>query len=141
MTQYIDYSAAAYRATALLAGTLAFVGLVLTTLGVYGVIAYRTARRAREFGVRIALGGARGQVLLLVLKEAMQSGVLGIALGIPIALTITKWLSALLFGVGPWDPRVFLVAPAVVIAAVCFAAVLPAWRAMRVDPASSLRSV
>jgi predicted permease len=139
MEQYIEYSASEYRATAALAVLLGFIGLVLTVLGVYGVIAYRTERRTREIGIRIALGAARGQVLALVLSEGVRVGLIGLAIGIPVALAATRLMKSLLFGVTPWDAVLFGGASLIVFVAVCAATVVPAWRATRVNPITALR--
>jgi predicted permease len=141
MGQYIEYSAASYRATAVLAVALGFVGLLLTALGVYGVVAYRTTTRTKEFGIRVALGAARGQVLTLILRESLRVAGIGLALGFPAALLTTHVMRSLLFGVAPWDAPIFAGAGAVLLAAVCAATVLPAWRAAAVDPAHVLRGM
>jgi len=139
MSDYITYSASVYRATASLAAALGFVGLLLTTLGVYGVVAYRTAQRTREFGVRLALGAARGQVLRLVVREGARVAAAGLAIGIPLALIVTRLLSSLLFGTGPWNVPAFAAAAAIVFIAVCAASSVPARRATRVSPSTALR--
>jgi len=141
MAQYIEYSGSTYRATAVLAATLGAIGLLLTALGVYGVVAYRTFRRRREFGIRIALGAGRTQVLRLVLAESGKLAALGLVLGIPSALATTNVINALLFGVSPSDPVAFVVAPVVIAGAVLLASLLPALRATRVSPSTALRDV
>jgi predicted permease len=139
MSDYITYSASVYRATAALAASLGFIGLLLTTLGVYGVVAYRTAQRTREFGVRLALGAARSQILRLVVREGARVAAAGLAIGIPAALVTTRLLSSLLFGTGPWNAPAFAAAAAIVFGAVCSAAYVPARRATRVSPSTALR--
>lgn len=139
MAQYIGYSSSAYRATAALAVALGLVGLFLTALGVYGVIAHRTTRRVREIGIRVALGAPRGQVLRLVLREGARIGLLGIALGVPAALIVTRLIRSLLFGIGPWDAVGLAGAVLVLCLAVLAATFIPAWRATRVQPSVALR--
>ncbi len=139
MAQYVAYSASSYQATAALAGALGIVGLVLTGLGVYGVVASRAVRRTREIGIRIALGAARGQVLRLVLLEGARVGLLGIAIGVPAALAMTRLVRTLLFGVDPWDLRAFTVAVIALLVVLAAATYVPAWRAVRTDPSSALR--
>ena len=139
MRQYIEYSSSAYRATAALAVALGLVGLVLTALGVYGVIAHRTTRRVREIGIRVALGAPRGQVLRLVLREGARLGLLGLALGVPAALGVTRFIRSLLFGISPWDVYGLAGAVAVLALTIAAATFIPAWRASRVDPAVALR--
>ena len=140
MRQYIDYWASGYRATALLSAALAGVGLLLTVVGVYGVVAYRTARRSREIGIRMALGASRGQVLRLVLREGLVVALSGVVLGIPIAFIGGRWLGSFLYGVGPWDWPGFGAAALLLVACVCAATLFPASRAARTEPSSSLRT-
>jgi putative ABC transport system permease protein len=141
MREYIDYSTSTYQATATLALLLGAVGLLLTSIGVYGVMAYRTTRRTREIGIRIALGAARGQVVGMVLREGARVAILGLALGIPSALVATRALSSMLFGIGPWDLTSFAVATTVLAVTVAGATLIPAWRATRVDPSEALRNM
>jgi predicted permease len=139
MSDYVAYAASAYQATAALALTLGALGLLLTAIGVYGVIAYRTSRRTREIGIRIALGAARQDVLGLVLGHGLRIGALGIALGLPAALWVTHLMASLLFGVQPWNATTFGLAAGVLGAAVVAATFIPAWRATRVTPSIALR--
>ena len=139
MSAYIDYSASSYRATATLAAALGAIGLLLTVLGVYGVIAYRTARRTREIGIRIALGAHPRQVIRMVLREGAAVGVAGIAVGVPLALAATRFMASMLFRVSPWDGVALVTAAAVLLSSVCAAAAVPAWRAARVSPSTALR--
>ena len=139
IAEYIAYSSSRYQATAVLAGSLGLIGLVLTSLGVYGVVAYRTGRRTRELGIRVALGAAAGEVLRLVLREGARVGALGIAVGIPLALVCSQLISSLLFGVSPRDPAALVAAAVVLFGSVCAATFVPAWRATSVDPSVALR--
>lgn len=136
----IRFSAQLYQITAELAGTLGILGLILTAVGLYGVIAFSVSQRTRELGIRMALGAGRGDTLGLVLRDVAILGVAGFALGIPLALTATHFLASLLFGVGPWDFPAFLAA-AILLAAVLLAAGLrPALRATGIQPSAALRS-
>ena len=139
LSQYIAYSASAYQATAALAGALGTVGLILTGLGVYGVVASRAARRTKEIGIRIALGAARGQVLGMVVTEGARLGLLGLVIGIPAALVTTRVMRSLLFVVDPWDPSALVAAIAMLCLAIAVATLLPASRAVRTSPATALR--
>lgn len=139
MSQYIQFSASTYQATAALALALAAIGLLMTAFGVYGVIAYRTSRRAREIGIRMALGAARGQVLRMVLRDGVRVGALGMAIGIPAALAATSLLRSVLFGVEPWDGPAFVLGAAALSAAIGVAALVPALRAARLTPSRALR--
>ncbi len=139
LAQYVGYAASSFRATAALSGGLGLVGLVLTGLGVYGVVASRVVRRTREIGIRLALGAERGQVLRLVCAEGARLGLPGVAVGIPAALATTRVLQSLLFGVDPWDASALVGALAALAIAVAAATLVPAWRAVRTSPATSLR--
>lgn len=147
MSDYVAYAGSSYQATAALAASLGVLGLLLTAIGVYGVIAYRTSRRTREIGIRVALGAARPDVLRLVLGHGMGVAILGILLGLPIALWVTDLMGSqmtemtgtLLFGVQPWDLKSFAVAAGVLALAVAAATFIPAWRATRVTPSVALR--
>jgi putative ABC transport system permease protein len=139
MHQYIEYSGSGYRATALLASTLGAVGLLLTVLGVYGVVAYRTTRRSREIGIRMALGASRPQVLRLVLREGATLAAAGIALGIPLALLSSRAIGSFLYGTRTWDVAAFGGAAALLFTCVWAAAFVPARRAMRLSPSMALK--
>lgn len=139
MAQYIEYSGRQYRAMAALAVALGLVGLVLTGLGLYGVVAYRTTKRTKEIGIRVALGATRPSVVRLVLLEGLRVAAAGLAIGIPAALVVTRLMSSLLFGVGPWDVPAFAAAAAVLLLAVLVATLIPALRSTRLSPTTALR--
>lgn len=126
--------------TTLLLGLFAAVALVLAVTGIYGVIAYSTALRTREFGIRLALGADRRSVLRLVLAGGLQIAAAGLALGLAGALALTHVLSSLLYGVGTRDPVTFVAVPVVLLIVALAACWIPARRAMRVDPLTALRS-
>jgi predicted lysophospholipase L1 biosynthesis ABC-type transport system permease subunit len=139
--ELIRFSAQRYQITAEVAGSLGLLGLILTAVGLYGVIAFSVSQRTRELGIRMALGADRGDTLRLVLRDVSMLGAVGLAIGVPAALTVTRLLSSLLFGMGPWDWPAF-VAAAILLAMVLFAAALqPALRATGIQPSSALRSV
>ncbi|MHB8617826.1 MAG: ADOP family duplicated permease [Candidatus Acidiferrales bacterium] len=141
MQQIIQHSWAAYmhRASAWLAGGFAALALLLSAVGLYGVIAYSVGRRTREIGVRMALGAQRKDVLRLVLGEGARLALIGLSIGIVASLFAARWMSSLLFGIEPADPLTF-VTVAILLALVALAACwIPARRAMRVDPMVALR--
>ena len=140
LEQLIKRSVAPRRYTLVLLGAFAVVALVLSAVGLYGVISYATSQRTREFGVRIALGATRGRVILNVLHRAATLTVLGAVIGIGVALVVTRSLSALLFQVSSLDFASFSAAVAVLAAISICSCLLPAWRASRTDPMIALRT-
>jgi ABC-type lipoprotein release transport system permease subunit len=114
-------------------------GLVLACVGLYGVTAYVVARRTNEIGVRMSLGADRGKILGMVLRDALTQVVLGLAIGIPVALAGGRLLSAELYGVKGYDP--LILGLAVITLAVCatVAGFVPARRATKIDPMVALR--
>ncbi|MGH9161618.1 MAG: FtsX-like permease family protein, partial [Vicinamibacteraceae bacterium] len=118
----------------------ASVALLLGVVGIYGVIAYAAAQRTREIGIRMALGAQVGDVRRLFLRHGLWLTVAGIAVGLGVALMLTRVLSALLFGVGPMDPTTYAAVSAALTAVALLATYLPARRASRVDPIVALRT-
>ncbi|MBZ5602001.1 MAG: ABC transporter permease [Acidobacteriia bacterium] len=137
--ELIRYSAQRFQITAETVGALGVLGLILTAVGLYGVISYGVGQRTRELGIRMALGANRGDTLMLVLRDVAMVGGLGIAAGLPVALAATRSFSALLFGVSPWDARAFVIAAVLLSAVVLFAGFIPARRATAIDPSRALR--
>ncbi|HEY7306321.1 MAG TPA: ABC transporter permease, partial [Bryobacteraceae bacterium] len=115
-------------------------GLVLSAVGLYGVLAYLVERRTGEIGVRMALGAHRGRVIGLVLGNAFWQVGIGLALGIPAAVAARKLMTDQLFSVTPWDPAMLTFAALLLGLAALLAAVIPAWRASRVEPMVALRT-
>jgi predicted permease len=121
-----------------LATALGALALILAAVGIYGVVAYSVGRRAREIGIRMALGAHARDVVALMLKRTMRPVVVGAAVGLAAAIGVSRVLSSVLFGVSPADP-VALLGAVVIVAGVAFAAgTLPARRAARVDPSRTL---
>jgi putative ABC transport system permease protein len=137
--EYMDRALARPRFNALLLSIFAGVALLLTTIGIYGVMAYSVAQRRQEIGVRMALGAQRSDVLRLIVGSGMRLTALGLLCGVAAALVLTRLLSALLFGVQPFDVPTF----AIVAAALAFVALLACWlpahRAARSNPIAALR--
>jgi predicted permease len=127
------------RFTTLLLGMFASVALVLAIIGTYGVIAYATAQRTQEIGIRIALGADRRMILRMVLIGGLRIAAAGLAIGVAGALALTHVLSGLLFGVGARDPLTFVVVPGALLVAALAACWIPARRAMQVEPVIALR--
>ena len=114
--------------------------LALTAVGLYGVLAFLVSLRQREIGIRLALGATNGRVLGSILAQGLRLTALGLAVGVLGALGATRWLATQLYGVGPYDPIVFIGCPLVLLAVAAVAGSLPARRAARVDPQIALRS-
>jgi putative ABC transport system permease protein len=117
----------------------AVVGLLLSAIGIYGVLAYSVSRRTREIGVRMALGAQRYHVLHMVISEGARLIVLGIALGLFAAFWLTRLIRHQLFEVSPTEPRVFIAVVLVLLAIALLACFLPARRATRINPMEALR--
>jgi len=113
--------------------------LALACIGLYGVMSYTVAGRTREIGVRMALGAQRGNVLTLVMREAMLLVIIGIAAGIPLAMLSTRLINSMLFGLQNTDPLSLAVVVIVLAAVGALASVIPARRATKVDPMVALR--
>ncbi len=123
-----------------LLGLFAGLAVVLAALGIFGVIGYLTAHRTAEMGVRMALGAGRGNVLRLVLSNALRTALLGIGAGLGAAFFAVRLLRSLLYDVAPLDPLTFVAVPLALAALALFASWLPARRATRVHPAIALRT-
>jgi putative ABC transport system permease protein len=120
-------------------GALAAVALILSVVGLYGVLAYSVARRQREIGVRAALGARRIDVLTLVLGQGIRLTALGIVVGLVAAFVFTRSLSSLLFEITPFDPVTFFAVPLLLLIVALTACSIPAYRAARIDPIQALR--
>jgi predicted permease len=127
------------RMGAALLGTFGLLGMVLTMVGLYGVMENAVTLRTREMGIRMALGGPPRHVLAVVLKEGITLVGVGLGVGLAVALAVTRLLSRLLYGVGAADPWSFLAAMALLVAVGIIAAYVPAKAATRVDPMVALR--
>jgi predicted permease len=139
MDEYLAARLATSRFTSLLLGALSAIGLVLAAVGIYGIIAYFVTQRVPEIGVRMALGATPGGIRALVLRSALRPVVLGVALGAGAAVVVSRLLRAYLFGVTPTDPATMAGVVALLLGAAVAAGLVPARRAMRVDPASVAR--
>jgi predicted permease len=140
LQQQVDRSFDQPRAVVTLAGLFGIVALVLAAIGLYGVTAYAVAQRTNEIGIRMALGAGRGKVVRLVLHGAFLRVVIGIALGLPLAIGAGRLLSAQLYGVQFWDPLALGVAALSLGICAFFAAIIPATRAASIAPMNALRA-
>lgn len=137
--ELIAQSLEAPRSLSMLVGSLAGVALVLSLIGIYGVMAYYVQQHAKEIGIRLALGGTPGDVLRLVVGRGVRVMILGVAAGLVSAVALTRWMSSLLFAVERNDPTTFATVAVVLLSAGVAACVMPGRRAMRVEPAAVLR--
>jgi predicted permease len=139
MQQQVDLSFDQERAVASLAGLFGIVALVLAAVGLYGVTAYTVAQRTNEIGIRMALGADRTKVMRLVLSGAFSRVLLGLLIGLPLAVGAGKLISAQLYGVAWWDPLALTVAAGALAICSFFAAIIPANRAASIAPMQALR--
>jgi putative ABC transport system permease protein len=127
------------RYSMLLLGGLAAISLLLAVIGVYGVLSYAVTDRTQEIGVRMALGATRPVVMRLVVRRGLRLVAMGVSIGLAAACALTRFLSALLFGISPLDPLTFALVALVLIASGVLACYVPALRASRVEPMTALR--
>jgi predicted permease len=132
-------SAAQPRFQALLLTCFAAIALLLSAVGLYGLLSYLVAQRTLEIGVRIALGAQRGSVLGMILRKGLTLAAIGLAIGVASSMVLTRLMSGLLFGVRPIDPLTFVVVSLVLMSVSLLASSLPAYRASTVDPMKTLR--
>jgi putative ABC transport system permease protein len=137
--QYLDGTIAVPRFNTFLLAIFAALAMILTAVGLYGVISYSVAQRTHEIGIRMALGAQPGDMMRLVVGQGIRLAVFGVGLGLIAAFGLTRLLSSLLFGVSATDPVSFAVVVAMLFAVVLLACYVPARRAMRVDPMVALR--
>jgi predicted permease len=117
------------------------IALILSTVGLYGVLTFRVSQRTHEIGVRMALGAQRHDVRQLVLGQGVRVGLLGLAIGVGVALAMSQFVGPLLFGVSSRDPRVFAIVGGALLVVVVLASYVPALRATRIDPMEALREL
>jgi len=140
MQQQIELSFDQERAVASLAGLFGVVALLLAAVGLYGVTAYSVAQRTNEIGIRMALGADRARVVQLVLRGAFKHIVIGLTLGLPLAIGAGRLISAQLYGVSSWDPFALALAASALAICAFFASIIPAIRAACISPMNALRT-
>ena len=140
MDEAVAASIATQRSSATLVGGFSILALFLAALGLYGVLAYSVTRRTREIGIRIALGSPRAKICGLIVRQAMIMVVLGILVGVLVALSCGPLMRHFVYGVTPYDPVNMIGVTALLAGIAILACWLPARRAMRVDPVIALRA-
>jgi len=139
MEEYLSASVAAPRFSTTLLSIFAAVALVLTVVGLYGVMSYSVAQRTNEIGIRLALGAQSRDVLLMIVKHGLMLIFIGLVIGLGLAFVFTRWIESLLFGVKTKDPFTFAAVAVVLALVALLACYVPALRATKVDPMDALR--
>jgi len=127
------------RTFAILCSCFAGLAVVIACVGLYGMMAYRVARRTNEIGIRMALGAERGRIIWMVIREVFLIAIAGVGIGVPVALAMSQFVRAYLFQMKPNDPLAIGAAAMAMLAAAILAGYWPAWRASRIDPWTALR--
>jgi putative ABC transport system permease protein len=140
MEQIIGESTANSSFSATLVLSFAGLSLFLADVGLYGVLAFLVTQRTAEIGLRMALGARRERVLQLVLVDGLRPALLGLLIGIPASLAVTRLIGSVLYGTSPLDASVFLSVIATLLISATGACLLPAWRAARINPMCALRA-
>jgi putative ABC transport system permease protein len=139
MDQLVASSLTRQRFYAAVMGVFAVIAVLLSAVGVYGVLAYAVGQRTREFGVRTALGAGSRDVLAMVLRHGLGLTGIGIGIGLAGAIAVTRYLEGMLYGVTPLDPLTYLAVVILFAAITSIASYVPARRATRIDPTTALR--
>ena len=139
LAELTDNAVAQRRLQMILLLVFAGLALLLSAIGIYGVMTFSVAQRTQEIGVRMSLGAQRGHVLSLILRQGMILALAGVTIGIAGAFALTRLMGSLLYEISPTDPLTFASIPFLLLAVACFASWLPAQRASRLDPLKALR--
>jgi predicted permease len=139
MNDLVSESLTSDRMVTKLTGFFGALAVLLACIGIYGIMAYAVAGRTSEIGVRMALGADRASVVWMVLRESLMLVVIGVAIGLPAVVGVSKLIKSLLFGLTPADPWALVLASLLMIAIAALAGYIPARRASRTDPMTALR--
>ena len=140
LAEHMRLATSHQRMAAGLVVSLGGIGLALAAVGLYGLLSFLVGRRTREIGIRLALGARPMSIFELVIGRALVLSAIGLLAGAAVSVAATRAIRSFLFGVGPGDPLAYAAGVAVLVAVTCAAAFVPAYRAMRVDPATALRT-
>ena len=135
----LDFWRTLSKMTAGLSGSLSLLALGLASIGVYGVVSYVVSRRRREVAIRMALGATSAAVQRLIVRQTLRPVAIGVVIGVIASAAASRILQAILFGISPFDPLVFICAPLVLLGIACAATLLPIREALRIDPITTLR--
>ena len=138
-----DYAGREWRQERLLAGLLIFLGataILISAVGIYGLLSYMVSGRSAELGIRIALGAQPSKIIYMIIRESNVPVAAGILLGVFASFASARWIQSILFGISNYDPATMLVSAIVLVLTAAAAAWVPAWRASRIDPIRGLRS-
>jgi ABC-type antimicrobial peptide transport system permease subunit len=135
----ISRSMTSERTLMFLITTFAVLAMVLAAIGIYGVLSFWVNQRTREIGIRLALGADQKNILAVVLREGIKLTVIGLVIGVPLAMGLMNLLPNVLYGIGPHDPLTFAVIALILGAVATLACYVPARRAANVDPMVALR--
>jgi putative ABC transport system permease protein len=139
LSEHLNVPLFPYRMAAVVLGSFGVLAVALAAIGIYGVMSYVVASRTREVGVRVALGAARSDVLLLIMKQGMSLALIGLAAGLLVGFGAARLMVKVLFGVNPTDPITFVGVSVLLGLVAALACYLPARRATKVDPLVALR--
>jgi putative ABC transport system permease protein len=139
MDDVVATSIATPRLTSGVLSVFGILALLLAAIGIYGVLSYVVSQRRQELGIRLAIGAGRSRVLGMVLSGGLTLAAAGVALGLAAAALILPIFASLLYGVAPYDVATFVATPVVLLGIAAVAAVIPAWRASRLDPIRAIR--
>jgi putative ABC transport system permease protein len=139
LAEEVDASTASERLTAALASLFGLLAAILAALGIYGLLSYAVAQRHREIGIRMAVGARSGDIAWMIARQALAMVAVGIVAGLTAAYSAAPTVRSLLYGVAPWDGMSIGAATAFVLLISTLATVIPAARAVRVQPATALR--
>jgi putative ABC transport system permease protein len=139
MDEVLAESLSRPRFVTLLLVVFAVLALLLAAVGTYGVMSYSVAERTSEIGIRMALGAGRGHVVRMVLSQGLRLATIGLVVGLVVAVALSRYVASFLYGVEPTDTVTFTTVPLVLLGVSLMACLVPAYRAVSVEPVSALR--